>query len=131
MEEKMKSEACKRMEAMEISGDIIQKFSRNNEIYCSFKGENIRLVEPVQQLVDTFAKEYGHTPYYTILNFTDIGNFLTIFFVSTEESLWSGDWLEQEHNYQYVYVSNLDVYEFSEFGTVGFQRYNGCLLRKW
>ena len=131
MDENIKQEVIKRMRYLEIIEDTIQQVAEHQLISYSLRGGNYWLDERLKSVVKTFEMEYGHTPYYAILNHTEFGELLSIFFVSADEEMWSGEWLEMEHNTMFVYVHNLDVPEFSEFGTIGFARVGGGLIRKW
>ena len=67
--------------------------------------------------------------YHLIKSYTNIGTMLTVFYVSEHMDEWELDRADMEDDTQLCYVKNLDDDWRSEFGSIGFRRINGGLMR--
>lgn len=67
--------------------------------------------------------------YHLIHTESEFGELLSILFVSDDEEEWGMDREELDENIARVYVENLSIPCFSEFGSIKIKMVNGCLHR--
>lgn len=127
--EQLTNEAIARMKLVGLPNDLIQHFTQTNKLYFSFHGINTILSPVFVPVVKEFEESYSSLVYYAIYNETTLGNMLTLFYVSLHQQEWALDRADLKEGLQLVYVHNFSQPDFSEFGTIAFQKINNSLIR--
>lgn len=144
LREKQKQEAIKRLELLQkeylLHKNVLKEFKQDETIYYSecFGGfyngilywlrNKPEFIEKVKEI----EEEYNLYVYHCILNHTNMGDILSMLYVSSESDYWKD---EQEHlindGYAEAYVWNLSFEMDSEFDTIGINGVNGGLERRF
>ena len=129
--ESKRAEALKRMKALHLHKNVIDEFKEDEIINCSTdnKGLLFYLTEDQKNVVKTFEEIYNGVVYHVIENNTDFGFLYTLLYVSDTPEEWEMDREDLTSNITFAFVHNVDVPEFSEFGSIGFVSKNGGLVR--
>ena len=130
LNERQKLEAVERMKLLKLHPNAIREFVEENKLNKS-EGRGILfwLEDSELEFVKQFEQEHDAVVYHLIKSYTSIGTMLTAFFVSRHMEEWELDRADMEDDIQLCYVKNLDYDWCSEFGSVGFRRINGGLMR--
>lgn len=133
----MKNEASARMRILKIHENAVNDLEKNDIVNVSFFGCGI-LYWPTDkqiELIKKFEDQYNCLVYHAISSTTEIGELLTLLYISQYESDWPTD-REDLKNYDprygyaiMAYVYNLSNDIFSEFGSVCVNPKNGGLVR--
>lgn len=133
----MKNEASARMRILKIHENAVNDLEKNDIVNVSFFGCGI-LYWPTDkqiELIKKFEDQYNCLVYHGISSTTEIGELLTLLYISQYESDWPTD-REDLKNYDprygysiMAYVYNLSNDIFSEFGSVCVKPKNGGLVR--
>lgn len=133
----MKNEASARMRILKIHENVVNDLEKNDIVNVSFFGCGI-LYWPTDkqiELIKKFEDQYNCLVYHAISSTTEIGELLTLLYISQYESDWPTD-REDLKNYDprygysiMAYVYNLSNDIFSEFGSVCVNPKNGGLVR--
>ena len=128
--DEMVNEAAARMKDLRILDNVIREFE-NGTLNCS---EHIGILfwlnDGQKEIVEKFEKRTGHMVYHVIRSFTEIGEMLTLLFVSKYKEDWESERvLLNEEGYAYAYVENVDFPECSEMGEVVIKPSFGGLRR--
>lgn len=133
----MKNEALARMHILKIHENVINDLKNDDMVNVSFFGCGI-LYWPTDkqiELIKKFEDQYNCLVYHAISSTTEIGELLTLLYISQYESDWPTD-REDLKNYDprygysiMAYVYNLSNDIFSEFGSVCVKPKNGGLVR--
>ena len=133
----MKNEASARMRILKIHENAVNDLEKNDMANVSFLGCGI-LYWPTDkqiELIKKFEDQYNCLVYHAISSTTEIGELLTLLYISQYESDWPTD-REDLKNYDprygysiMAYVYNLSNDIFSEFGSVCVKPKNGGLVR--
>lgn len=133
----MKNEASARMRILKIHENAVNDLEKNDIVNVSFFGCGI-LYWPTDkqiELIKKFEDQYNCLVYHAISSTTEIGELLTLLYISQYESDWPTD-REDLKNYDprygcpiMAYVYNLANDIFSEFGSVCVKPKNGGLVR--
>ena len=126
-----KSEAIKRLKAMDIIEDAIIQFVQEDTVMVSENpfGMLYWLNDEQKQLVKEFEEEYNGLVYLANYCNTEFGRLLALFYVSDYNEEWEMDNYDIEDGYACVYCINLDCPDFSEFGSIAFMPTNGGIKR--
>lgn len=128
--EKKKQEAIERMKTLNLYPNIIKEFEKENIVNMSENGGFLYwLTDEQKEIVSDFEAEYDALVYHVIHNFTELGEMLTIFYVSDDEEEWEYDRADLKDGYACAYVKNLSDDMCSEFGSVCFRQQYGGLVR--
>lgn len=128
--EKQKNEAIKRMKILKLYENVIKEFEEENKLNLSESiGVLYWLKEEEKELVEEFENENGGLVYHLIRSLTDFGELYSIFYVSKYEEEWDMDLEDLKNNIAFVYVKNLNDELSSEFGSIGFKKSIGGLVR--
>lgn len=101
----MKAEAIKRMERMEMPEDVIKDFSRDGKVRMSeANGVTFFLYENLKKVVEEWEKETGSLVYHAIHSTTQIGEFLTVMYVSSYDKEWWMYWEDLDNDVQDTYT---------------------------
>lgn len=87
--------------------------------------------ERFAKAVHEFEKEFECTAYHVTHEHTNIGETLTVFYVTSERDEWELDRADMEDNHICAYVINLDDDNLSEFGGVGYAISGGGIIRTY
>ena len=131
MKEKMKQEAVERMEMLGISTTAIKIFEEDGEVGLSVSPAFpiCEITPEYKKLIDKWEEKTGSMAYHAIYNGAAVGALLSILFVSSDEEEWELDKREMEAGSPMAYVFNLDIPEFSEYGSISVKNVDGILER--
>lgn len=131
MKEKMKQEAVERMEMLGISPTAIKIFEEDGEVGLSVSPAFpiCEITPEYKKLIDKWEEKTGSMAYHAIYNGAAVGALLSILFVSSDEEEWELDKRDMEAVYPMAYVFNLDIPEFSEYGSISVKNVDGILER--
>lgn len=130
LEKEIFNECITRMEILNLSRQCIGAFKKGKIWESEGIGALYEVNEDEQKIIDEFEKEHnGYKVYHLIHNLTEFGELYSIFYVSTNEDEWEQDKQDLKEGYAFVYVYNKDDEFCSEFGSIGFKRNIGGLVR--
>ena len=141
---RQKQEAIKRLEILEkeylVHKNVLKEFKQNETIYYSenlggaFSGilywlhNKKDFVEKVKEI----EKKRNIYVYHCILNhYRDMGDVLTMLYISEDESFWEYEREELKDGYASAYVWVMSFEHYSEFGNIGINGINGGLVRRY
>lgn len=133
----MKNEATARMRILKIHKNAVNDLEKNDMVNVSFFGCGILYwpTDKQNELIKKFEDQYNGLVYHAISSTTEIGELLTLLYISQYESDWPTD-REDLKNYDprygysiMAYVYNLANDIFSEFGSACVKPKNGGLVR--
>lgn len=127
-----KEEALKRMKTLNLHHNCIEAFNERNEVWISEMYGTLFDLSQKQYIIDEIKHlqdMYKILVYHCILTKTEFGTLITMFYVSNEKEEWEYDNDDLLHNCSCCYVLNLEDDLCSEFGTIGFKKINGGLIR--
>lgn len=131
----MKKEAIKRLKSFdELMPQVIKDFEEDDVINISTNtplgpGILYHADEEQQKLIKQVEDQYGGLVYHGILVNTTAGKMLNLLWVSKYKEEWEMENNDLEYGIVFCYVYNLDVPEFSEFGSISYRQANGGLAR--
>lgn len=127
----MKSEAIERMRVLGIADLTIHEFETNNTINASdrLSKANYLCTSSDKVVLQYLEEKHKVLPYYCIKSNANIGYVLSVFYVCSNEDEWPYDRADMNEGLQCVYVHNFTDPDLSEFGTIGFKKSNGTLIR--
>lgn len=138
--EKMYEEATKRLETLQTIGlwdEVVRLWKEEGEPCVSTRvygtgnaGINFAFSEKpeLDKIKNNFEKNYDCTVYYGIFSETQLGNCLSLFYVSNTKGDWKYEKSGMKKGYASVYAWNIEG-EFGEFGSIGFIEVGGGLVR--
>lgn len=127
---KQNEEAIYRMELLSFPSKVREEFCASGKVHCS-EDTRVNLKEcDFVSSVREFEKVYNALVYYGIHSVCYGYEMLSLLFVSSYESAWQTDRLMLMQNQTIAYILNLNVPEFSEFGTIVIDNIDGTLIRK-
>lgn len=122
-------EAIKRMNLLNIFKPTIKEFEDEEKISKSIMGGLYWLDEEDIKRVKEFEEKFNAVVYNVIECDTEFGRLQNLLYVSENEEEWEYDIEDIKHGMVFSYVYNLDVPDFSEFGSIGIKNFGGGLLR--
>ena len=131
--EEMKEEAIRRMKKLNIIGDAIRQFKKEDIVMVSeppfgglywYHDEEANFRE-----MKEFEKENGALVYMVVRAFTSFGKMDSYLFVSKYKEEWEMDNEFLDDNIAMTYTVNYDMPDCSEFGSIGIRKVSGGLLR--
>lgn len=136
MKSRQVMEGVKRMKALGIMRQTIREFEKEGVVNLSESGGYLYwLDEKEREMVANFESEHDCTVYHVIKSRVQLeGDVVTIYsllFVSQWERDWGTEMKGLKGGEAYAYVSNVDMPDCSEFGTIGVQPSIGGLKRTW
>lgn len=129
MKEKQLQEALERMEILDLHENTTAEMKKEGVVNKSVGGMLFWLSEEEEKMIQGWQENTGALVYHVIPNKTDFGELLTLLYVSKHEDEWDADKADLKENVAIAYVMNLTVPEFSEYGSVGLERFMGGLKR--
>lgn len=128
--EQMLEEAKTRMLMLGISKGIIKDFVEDNVVSLSEGiGYLYWIDDEEKEIVKDFETKSGGLVYHIIKTYTDFGTLYSLLFVDKDKANWTEDKLDIERDIVFSYVVNMDEPAFSEYGSIGFRRNIGGLVR--
>ena len=141
---KQKQEAIERLKILQeefmVHKNVLKEFKEDETIYYSenlggaFSGilywlrNKKEFVEKVKEI----EKTRNLYIYHCILNhYRDIGDVLTMLYVSEDEEFWEYEREELKDGYASAFVWDISFELYSEFGDVGIYGVNGGLVRRY
>ena len=125
-----KQEAIHRMKMLNLHGNVLREFEQEDRLNMSEYGGFLYWLDSDQQaIVDEFEAEWNALVYHVIHSYTNIGEMLTLLYVSNYPEEWEYDRLDLAEGYPLAYVKNLDDPYLSEIGSVGIECRIGGLIR--
>jgi hypothetical protein len=123
-------EAVKRMRILKLPEQVISDFIQSGKVYKHELGIICQLVEFEKKMIDDFENQYKGIVYAVIQTKTDVGILYSLFYVSEHRSEWKDDVDDLKENTSMLYVINLEIPEFSEFGYIGFRKLKDGVLER-
>ena len=125
-----KQEAIRRMKMLKLHSNALQEFEQEDRLNMSeYGGVLFWLSDKEQAVVEAFEEKWDALVYHVIHNYTELGEMLTLLYVSNCEEEWEYDRMDLEEGYPLAYVENLDDPFLSEIGSVGVESRIGGLIR--
>lgn len=137
--QKQINEGWERLKMLGVIGYVPKDFKISHKVYYSDRQNNFFCAvlywldnkEEWVKLVKKFEMQTGNLVYHAQLTRTDIGDMLSLFFVSKYEKEWKFEREDLENKRTYAYVFNLSDLELSEYGLIGFESKMGGVVRTW
>lgn len=129
--EEKKIEAIKRLKAMGIIDDAINQFKEEDTVMVSENPFGFLYWANGKQknVIKQFESKHNALVYLCNYCPTEIGKFLSLFYVSDHKEEWEMDNADITDGYAMVYCANLNWPDGSEFGTIAFKSINGGVKR--
>ena len=136
--ERQKAEALTRMQLRGLMANVRKAF-RAGKLYYSERqnaifNATLYLVDSEPELaakISEIEKSKGILVYHAQLTHTNIGDMLSLLYVSKDECEWAMDKSALAKGEQVAYVLNLDDDDCSEFGWIGVKPSMGGVVRTW
>lgn len=130
LKEEIFNECITRMQLLNLSYNCIRAFKGGKVWESEGIGALYEINEKEQEIVNNFEKEHtDYKVYHLIHSLTNFGEIYTIFYVSPNKEEWEQDKEDLKENIAFTYVHNVDDEWCSEFGTIGFRKNIGGLIR--
>lgn len=137
LENRMKNEALKRMEMLKLDVTVLADFRDMNIIYYSERQNKVfdgmlywvNDEDGWLEMIKDFESEHNVIVYHAQVTHTEIGDMLSLLFVTSHEEDWASEDKELKDGYVFAYVKNLDDENCSEFGTIKVAPVNGGITR--
>lgn len=84
-----------------------------------------------KEIISKFEKEYDALVYHVIYSHTNLGDMLSLLYVSDDEDEWGMDREAIAEGFSYAYVENLDDPFLSEIGSIGIEPVFGGVVRTY
>lgn len=128
--EQMKLEAYGRLKDLGVHDSAIKSFMETGIPPASHGYFLIELEGSDLERIREFEKEHNFLVYYVMHgDYGDLGEMHAYLYVTNDTEEWPLDREDLPHGVQMSYVYNDTYPYFSEFGTVGFDRVAGVLVR--
>ena len=109
-----------------LTKDVVEDFQVRRLIHCSATTLNYdNRMDWVAQNIEQLKKEKGILPYYIMLD----PAYITVLYVGTHEEDWVKERPSYLDNIIFAYVINVDMPQYSEFGSVGIKGVHNVVLR--
>ena len=131
--EKQKAEALARMAMLGLHPNVIREFKDEEVLNLSEGiGALYWLDDEEKKMVEEFHEEHEESlVYHVIKSYTSIGLMYSLLYVSKYEEEWEWDREDLKEGSVLAYVVNRDMPDCSEFGSIGFRKNIGGLIRTW
>ena len=130
--ETKKTEAIKRMKALDLYTPYIREFEKKNKIFLSEMTGGVYEFDDDEVLnakVKEFEAENNALVYHIIRTMTGFGELYSFLFVSDYEEEWEMENDDLKDGYTLAYVWNKTDEWCSEFGSIGVQGRFGGIVR--
>ena len=126
----MLKEALERMLLLELHPNAVREFEKEGKLNLSERfGALFWLDEAQEKMVREWEKKTGNLVYHAIRNFYDIGEMLSLLYVSRYPEEWPEDRAGIGSGEVLAYVINVDDDICSEFGYIGIRPIFGGVVR--
>lgn len=129
-------EAIVRLKMLGVHPNVIDDFNgkgyhKGKRVINYSEGGMLYWVEDAKwkEIISQFEKKYDALVYHVIYSHTNLGDMLSLLYVSDDIEEWGMDRDAIKDDYTYAYVENLDNPVFSEIGSIGIKPYLGGVLR--
>lgn len=132
--EEKKIEAIERMKKLGVYGQTIKQFDKEDRVSISVppfgaffwaEGEELEAMK-------RFEEEHNTLVYCIVRSYTNFGKMDAYLYVSDHKDEWADDREMLRNNETLAYVTNRDMPECSEFGSIGIRRTIAAgLARTW
>lgn len=138
--EKQKEEALIRLKMLKVDKSVIDGFSKKEPVIFYSERQSsffdgilywMSNEESYQETVKTLQEKIGCLVYHAQLCHTDIGDMLTLLYVSNNPDEWEEDKQMLKEKSAFAYVANLSDPDMSVFGDVGIVPKNGGVSRTY
>lgn len=128
--ELMKQEALERLKFIKAHQTIIDRFEEGDLMVTVAINTLFALTPEEKEYVREFEEETGSLVFHVIKTKTTMfGTLYSFLNVSPYEEDWEVERETLAEMYPLVYVRNAEDKMFSDFGTIGIEVHNGCILR--
>lgn len=130
--ENKKTEAIKRMKALDLYKPYINLFEKDNKIFLSEMTGGVYEFDEDEELnakVKAFEEDHDALVYHVIRTMTQFGELFNFLYVSDYEEEWAMDNADIEAGYALAYVWNKTDEWCSEFGSIGVAGKFGGIVR--
>ena len=130
--ENKKTEAIKRMKALDLYKPYINLFEKDNKIFLSEMTGGVYEFDDDEELnakVKAFEAEHDALVYHVIRTMTQFGELYNFLYVSDYEEEWEMDNADIADGYALAYVWNKTDEWCSEFGSIGVRGKFGGIVR--
>lgn len=126
-----KQEAIKRLKALNIIGDAIEQFERDDIVMVSEPpyGGLYWLNDEEKEMVEKFEEEYNALVYMVVRSFTNFGKMDSLLFVSDYDEEYEMEMEDITDGYVMTYTINHDMPMCSEMGSIVVKPMFGGLVR--
>lgn len=127
-----KTEAIKRMKALDLYKPYITLFEKDNQIFLSEMTGGVYEFDSDEALnakIKAFEEEYNSLVYHVIRTMTQFGELYNFLYVSDYDEEWEMDNADIKDGYAMAYVWNKTDEWCSEFGSIGVQGKFGGIVR--
>lgn len=132
-------EAVKRIEILDLLGDVKQRFEKKCKNHNLYYAERINKQYPAVlyfldnhpeyvQIVKTFEEKHEAVVYFATLTHMEFGDLLDLYYVGREKEEWHIDREDLEDGRALVY-SIIPGDNRGDFGYIGFRKVHGALER--
>lgn len=127
--ELMKQEAIERLKFIKAHQTIIDRFEDDELMVTVAINTLFALTPEEKEFVREFEEETGSLVFHVIKTKTTFGTLYSFLNVSPYEEDWEVERETLAEMYPLVYVRNAEDKMLSDFGTIGIEVHNGCILR--
>lgn len=126
------AEAILRMKKLKLHGNVIKEFQNEGKLNCSHYGGILYwLTDEEEDMVRSWEAKTGNIVYHVIKTPTEYGLHYSMLCVDQHPDEWEYDHEDMKHGHQLAYVFNVDIPEYSEYGTIGIKSQFGGLARTY
>ena len=131
IQEKQKKEAIKRMKMLKLHSNVIADFKEDVLNYSEYGMGILFWVEDEEwkSYIRDFETRYNAKVYHVIHSHTELGELLSMLYVSDDEEEWEWDRKDLQVGISCAYVENLNDPYCSEIGSIGIQPIFGGIRR--
>lgn len=129
--ERKKTEALERMKLLGIFPEAIRQFEQSGQIMISEPpyGALYWTDDDLKERVRKFEETRSAIVYLVVHSYAEFGEMYSLLYVSDYEEEWKLDRQDIADGFAMTYTINLDNPDFSEFGSIGFDKRSGGLVR--
>lgn len=130
-QERKKTEALERMKLLGIFPEAINQFKKSGQVMNSEPpyGALYWIDDGLAESVREFEEKYSALVYLVVHSYAEFGEMYSLLYVSDYEEEWELDRQDIADGFAMTYTINLDNPDFSEFGSIWFDKRSGGLVR--
>ena len=127
--EEQRKECLTRMKLSGLCREVIEDFQKGQLYKTERLGILYYLNNNEMAVVKDFEEKNNAVVYHILHSNTEFGELLAILYVSQYKEEWEMDRADLQEGIALSYVYNVDCPDYSEFGSIGFARKFGGLIR--